>query len=145
MSDAHKVNYFDFSHFKLAIKGPKLPFFNIWKEKSAPRARHKKPIQNRAVHKRLAHVDRGRRLLGAKQQHRQTGGMPTQSVSDKNPDFDVGHSTQQLSSCSMLSSRLLGIHPFQFVAFSFGSALLRLWKTKLAGRCTLGSIYLAIL
>lgn len=65
----------------------------------------KKPIQNRAVHKRLAHVDRGRRLLGAEQQHRQTGGMPTQSVSDKNPDFDVGHSTtEQLLHAVFMSS-----------------------------------------
>ncbi len=52
----------------------KSPLSSTWKEKSAPRARHeKKPIQNRPVHKSLAHVDRGRRLLGAEQQRsRQT-------------------------------------------------------------------------
>lgn len=49
------------------------PLSSIWNKKSAPRARHeKKPIQNRAGHKSLAHVDRDRRLLGAEQQHRQT-------------------------------------------------------------------------
>ncbi|KAK2894242.1 hypothetical protein Q8A73_016726 [Channa argus] len=39
--------------------------FHAWKEKSAPQARCEK---NRAVHKSLAHADRGRRLLGAEQQ-----------------------------------------------------------------------------
>lgn len=39
--------------------GAKSPLSSTWKEKSAPRARHKKkPIQNRAVHKSLANVDR---------------------------------------------------------------------------------------
>lgn len=53
----------------------KAPLASIWKEWSAPQARHeKKPIQYRPVHKSLAHVDRGRRLLGAEQQcSRQTG------------------------------------------------------------------------
>lgn len=70
------------------------PLSSIWNKKSAPRARHeKKPIQNRAGHKSLAHVDRDRRLLGAEQQHRQTGGMPTQTVSDKKPNFGEEHCT----------------------------------------------------
>ncbi len=60
----------------------------------------KKPIQNRAAHKSLAHVDRGRRLPGAEQQRsrqteRQTGGMPTQTVSDEKAHFGEEHGTQK--------------------------------------------------
>lgn len=81
--------------------GAKSPLCSTWNEKSAPQARlEKKPIQNRAVHKSLAHVDRGRRLPGAEQQHtrqtdRQTGSMPTQTVSDEKPCFGEEHSTQK--------------------------------------------------
>lgn len=78
--------------------------FSTWNEKSAPRARHeKKPIQNRAVHKSLAHVDRGQEAAGSwaaaqqcsRQTDRQTGGMPTQTVSDEKAHFGEEHGTQK--------------------------------------------------
>lgn len=58
---------------------PNLPS-RLFGKRRAPQAQYeKKPLQNRPVHKRLAHVGWGRRLLGAEQQQtdRQTAGMPT--------------------------------------------------------------------
>lgn len=92
--------------------GAKSPLCSTWNEKSAPQARlEKKPIQNRAVHKSLAHVDRGRRLPGAEQQHtRQTdrqAACPPRLSLMKNPVLvrSTAHRNKSLQATKQRPSR----------------------------------------